>query len=335
MKEHDLFTILASLSPPPQDSEGRQVYTVHHMPGCPAARIGLDSQSCPAFIISVVQNEPRPPLVPFALTNLDVRHGVNVVLVAEDGSSHTGLFSIIRCPSDDAELQELFVRCIGHALLSEAEALRVSEVNSLVEHLMDLFRLASAAPKGELLGLWAEMFVITQSSDPKGLLRAWRPTEYTHCDFGSTSERIEVKATMGAARKHHVSYEQANPTSNVSAWFISIMTEEIGSGVSLRALWNQCVSLAQPDVELIGKVDQNCLQTLGNNWAQNTRTCFDLSLACSSIRVYAAEEVPKITILPEGITGVRWVADFDRARPTEWTATTLTPMLEAIATGIQ
>lgn len=330
MSSRNLIELFNSLTPPAPNPGGRTVFVVRSVPTSPAARIGIDTLSRPAYIISVAVEDSQMPLVPFKLANIDVRHKVPIVLVDEAGKSETGVFSILSCPSQDADLQQLFIRCIGNALPRTSKPLSTLAVNSLVEHLINLFRLASTPPRGELLGLWAELLVITLCSNPKQMIQAWRPTEYTHYDFGSDTERIEVKATTAATRRHHISYEQANPPEGIPSWCISILTDEIGNGLSLRSLWEQCVNYAGSDMNLAEKVERNCLHTLGHDWLQGIARSFDAVAAKANLKIFDVSNIPRITDLPEGISSVRWVADFDRGTPIDVAHTHLTPIIKGL-----
>lgn len=301
--------ILALLADARSDQTAcEHTYSVRPLPTQGHGWIGCNSTCGAAFLLRTPRTNVRHQ--PISLPALRVRHGVRVLV--DDGivrSEQT--VSLLECLSEEAATVELFVRCVGMAVVDQ-ESLSADTVSALVSTLLELFREFAHASPTAALGLWGELLLIARSLDPPSMVRHWRYSAMSTYDFGSHSECLDVKTTTFSLRHHELSFAQASPPAGLTVAFASIMTERVSSGTSIRALWDRVLQLAPSEQ---AKIDSACLQTLGRDWAQVQHMTFDLQRALATLRVYASFSVPRLETLPPGVLRARFVADFDRGTP--------------------
>ncbi|MBX3433299.1 MAG: PD-(D/E)XK motif protein [Pirellulales bacterium] len=226
----------------------------------------------------------------------------------DDGTSQREVrVSLLECLAQDDATIKLFVRTIASVLEDEDSPIGPQSVVELVERLLDLFRDYSLAGDAEILGLWAELLLIAHSPNPADLARHWRSHSGSRYDFGSDTERIDVKATTSALRHHELNYNQAVPPAGVAAAFVSIMTEQVSQGTSVGLLWDRVLDLAPTSQ---ARIDRLCIQALGRDWQIARDTSYDLAKALSTLAVYPADAVPHLSFLPPGVIRARFVSDF-------------------------
>lgn len=292
----------------PQADHDQLAFVVRPLPGGEESGwIGRNSHSGVAFLLAAPSERHGHPAVSLPL--IRVRHGVRVSI--DNGECQTeATVSLLECLAQDEPTTELFVRAVGGILADDAPADQES-LGEIIERLLDLFRDYSHAGDAEILGLWAELLLIAHCSNPAELARQWRSHTGSRYDFGSETERLDVKATTSIQRHHELASSQATPPPGVEAAFVSIMTEQVSQGTSVGALWDRVLSLA-PDTQ--SKIDAQCIRTLGKDWQVARETSFDLAKALSTIEVYAVSDVPCLADLPTGVIRARFTSDFSIGR---------------------
>jgi hypothetical protein len=271
----------------------------------------------PAFIVSRISNAVFPE-VSLSLVNLRATYNRSVKLVPADGTKEQvreDIVSVVECLADDPNLHSLFISSFGNALalrIGDSEAINIG---AIVSHLAELFRYAQNPSQGSILGLWAELWIISIADDPLILAKAWHTDTSSRLDFSTQSERVDVKATTLTKRQHSISFEQANPPESVNASIISVMTEEIGDGFTLGKLWSTVQENVSTDPELVEKIDRLCWRTLGEDFAEALQIGFDESRALDTCQVYAVESIPRFTTKPPGVLNVRFEVDLSSSNP--------------------
>jgi len=301
-----LLQIVQSIRPrPDHDQLG---FSVRPLPGGEGVGwIGRNSHSGVAFLLAAPRERHGHPAVSLPL--IRVRHGVRVSI--DDGESHKeATVSLLECMAQDDPTIELFVRAIGGILVDSAPADQES-LGEIVERLLNLFRDYSYAGDAEILGLWAELLLIAHCPIPVDLARQWRSHSGSRYDFGSETERLDVKATTSTQRHHELASSQATPPPGVTAAFVSIMTERVSQGTSVGMLWDRVLTLA-PDSQ--ARIDAECIRTLGRDWQIARETSFDLAKALSTLDVYSVGDVPRLADLPAGVIRARFTSDFGIGR---------------------
>lgn len=297
-----LLRALRSLRP--RSDHDQFGFSVRPMPGSEGIGwIGRNNQSGVAFLLPVPIERHGHPAVSLPL--IRVRHGVRVSI--DDGNRCTeATVSLLECLAQDEPTIELFVRAVSGILVNYDRPDQES-LGEIVERLLDLFRDYSHAGDGQILGLWAELLLIAHCPSPPQLARQWRSHAGSRYDFGSATERLEVKATTSVQRHHELSSNQVTPPPGVTAAFVSIMTERVSQGTSVGALWDRVLTLA-PDAQ--ARIDAECIRTLGRDWQMARETSFDQAKALSTLEVYPVGDVPCLVDLPAGVIRVRFTSDF-------------------------
>lgn len=303
----DLLRLLDDTAMPTEEG----LFSVRPLPVGIHGWIGRSSQVGAAFLLHVSEGEQPHPV---SLRTVRARHRVLVEI--DDGKSRgKETVTLVECISGDAETIKIFVRCIGAVLATQDGQLSSADVSMALDHLVELFRELSHATPAEIVGLWAELFIITECADPQSMASRWRLNASSRYDFGTNEERVDIKCTTSGLRHHEVSFDQANPPRGTSAGIVSVMTEATSSGTTVRELWEKALQLA-PDSQ--HSIDTKCVRTLGRDWACAQDYAYDLAIARSTIRLYDVQGIPRLTELPAGVLRARFTVDFSAG--IEWTS---------------
>ncbi len=277
--------------------------------------LAKDSDGCPAVLMRAQPSTETMSLA-LSLENLHVRE-MNCQIENQDGKVIEGYFTILRCTAKEVMLQEYFLGILDSFVLSQLlAATKSDEVQKVVMQLAELFRAIGHPAKRSVIGLWAELFLITQANDPIFWLRAWHARNKDVFDFSHENQRLEVKATSTTNRAHQFSYEQTHPPENIEEAIASVMLQSSPSGKTVHDLWEDVRRIAASDGDLQLKLEQICLEALGEQWNSKRTTAYDMQHAKQSLQFYDARNVPKIDCeIPRGVTQVRFSVDLDHAVP--------------------
>jgi hypothetical protein len=284
-------------------------------PGFSGVHIAKDQLARPAVLVRIDRPGTglRPPSI--ALENLRVEHGLDCrISVPAADQTITGTFSLIQCLSIDDSLQEYFLEIMQVILCSLPSGVTAASVSDAVDALASLFAAAQRPSSRPVQGLWAELFVISRAREPQLLLDSWHSDPMERFDFSLGCQRVEIKCSADRARRHHFSHEQAHPPTGIALLVGSLFVEHSASGTSLGELWDDVRRLAGDNAELRLKIEQVCLQSLGNSWPQARAKSYDQQLAAESLLFFDIVNIPKITAdLPLGVSEVRFRSDLGLA----------------------
>jgi hypothetical protein len=227
-----------------------------------------------------------------------------------DKTTIYGNFTIIRCTGRERNLHIYFLRVVSLLFELLPEKPTKKQVSNAIRTLINLFRSMTSAPRKSLQGLWAELFVIDYSTNPKILLQSWHHTPYDRHDFNMGNERLEVKSTSQQIRQHHFSLEQLAPIQDVEIIIASLFTERVSSGVTVMDLVDRIRPRLQKSSDLIAHLDLIVASTLGSNWISAFDEPFDRELAANSLQFYYASNIPSVQLpLPSGVSHVHFQSD--------------------------
>lgn len=209
------------------------MFGVASIPSFDGHRLGKDSHGF-RVLVRVSDRSATTP-APLALEHLSVQHDLRCVVAREDGHSQEEVVTVIRCTSSDRALREYFIGVLGvQVQFLGREPTRV-QVASAVRRLTELFRPLTEPAKKTVQGLWAEVFLIRNSSDPIALLRSWHNEVEEAYDFSAGAFRVEVKSTSGTSRTHR--FSQTAPAWNgINVIIASVFAERSAGGMSLATL---------------------------------------------------------------------------------------------------
>ncbi len=330
-----LVEVFEGLAPPVSGSDAENIFSVKQF-GVANIWLGKSVRGKPAFLIQLPDLPRSTEPISLDLVNLRALHRCSVTLI-EDIEKRNVTASLIECLSEDDKLQSLFLETVGSSLSMDSSEVSGAQVQALITHLAELFRLVISPGSGNILGLWAELLLINIAEDPAPLCHAWHPTTTGHADFATNQERLEVKATTTNYRRHHMSFEQANPPDSVFGAIASIMTEEIGDGVSLGELWSGALRRVSGEPDLCNKIDRLCIRTLGTDWATARECSFDWPKAVETFRIFSVVSIPRISRLSRGISSVRFESDMTGSTPLNVSAPEVISggLVDSVLSGLQ
>lgn len=299
------LALFGDLAPPKSSSDF--AFTTTPLPDAPGARLGR-SRLGPAVLLEVRSGSAGSP--PIELKNLTVRFNA-ACRIHEDGVVHDGTFTVVACTTTEPDLHRVFLEAVQILLGSFSGA--DTEVASAVHSLVELFRSLTNAPIGGTVGVWGELFVIAQSSNPGTLLASWHDATGDHFDFARADERVEVKTTIGR-REHRFRLEQLQPPAGARLWIASIVTESSAAGSTVMELVEQ-IRHQVADGELSAKLVSVVAQALGSDARDWSRVRYDPARAFDSLRFFEADLVPRPEVPEERVWDVNFAASLEGIDP--------------------
>lgn len=303
--------------PTPAGQPGATIFSARPASGAETHRVAKQVNAAPALLISVGpgQTTPRPASV--ELENIQVQHDVECVVSQPGGAQERGRFSVILCKGEGRELHAYFLR-VSEPLLQVLGANPTrAQVSRAIDQLVELFSAMSLPSRKSVQGLWAEVFIIARAADPAVLIESWHANPEDRYDFGTGSQRIEVKSCSSAPRRHHFTLEQLTPPPGVRVLVASAFVQRTGNGVSISDFIDR-LREAVPRPDLILRLERLVATTLGDCWPHGLRDHFDEQVAEDSLRFFWSSSIPSIpAALPASLTQVRFVADLSGVEPAD------------------
>lgn len=229
----------------------------------------------------------------------------------EGSKSVDRIFHVLSFRSEDLYIQTYFLQYMEGVVHKLGDTIEFHELVPLLKTALSLFRLVSSPPKIELQGLWAELLLIAESSNPERMAKDWHVTNSSLWDFHSKDRIIEVKSTIGGHRIHEFRNEQllapVDTTISVVASVILTRTDDGDSVWDLVKDINRRVSL-----EASNKVRNLVHELLGNRIAQSETIRFDRAAALSRLLFFRMNSVPCFDVedVPDEISDVRFRVHF-------------------------
>jgi hypothetical protein len=266
-----------------------------------------DDRNC--FLIRV-QKEDRPFRAP-DLQDINIKFQVKCTIATPDGID-SDYWIIIEFISDDDYKEDLFFTQMTSVFSKLSFPCKASKVSSLLQALIDLFKLLSQPGKSKKQGLWAELYLIYKSIDPIKLMRYWHVNANEKYDFSDHEYRVEVKSCgTSNYRKHKFSHRQTHPAQETEVIIASVITEEVSNGLSLQSIYEFLKLEMTNEPELLQKLDFQCVETLGRDFQKSMSIAFDEQQAEESLEFFDLKSIPKLEReLPDGIEELSFSSDF-------------------------
>jgi hypothetical protein len=207
-------------------------------------------------------------------------------------------------------LQEYFIEIVYLITKKISDKPLLKDLKIEVDKLINLFSKFSKPPVKTIQGLWAELLVIEQSSNPDYLILAWHNSTTDKFDFNDGTDKLEIKSTSKSRRIHTFSNEQLSANANSNLIIASVIVVETGIGKNIFGLI-ELIEKRIKDKELCFRLNEIIAQTLGKDFEKSFDVFYDYQLAVDSIKYYYSEIVPSINSLsiPTQITSVRFDCD--------------------------
>lgn len=267
-------------------------FSIANLPKIKNHKIGLSKDELPLFFIKC-EEVSTEKVLDYNLESISIHFNKKCELKAKDKKVTEGNYTIIALKTDSVHLQEYFLNIIYFVILKLPEISKLKELKIEVENLIILFTKFTKLPTKTIQGLWAELLVIDQSCNPEYLVKAWHVSSKDKFDFNDGIDKIEVKSTSKSKRIHNFSLEQLNPNKNSKLTIASVFTVETGKGKSIFDLV-KLISQKIIDNELLFKIDQVLIETLGSDIEKAFGVFFDYQQAIDTLAFFDSELVPKI-----------------------------------------
>lgn len=312
MTEASLAELLATID---LAAEGFRegAFRVRSIPDYERHFIGRNSSGHPCLLLG---SGPGAFHAPVRLATLEARFGNRHHIQPMDGDEREELLSVITCTSDDAQAQAYFLHVCGTIVRIVGMDPTLHEIVQVVQRLIEMFRRLSRPAVRSLNGLLGELFLIAVSRNVPTAVAAWRNSDIDRFDFSTGNLRIDVKASGERLRIHHLSAEQCQPPTGTVGLLASLFIESSGGGQSLRELVSAIEAALGGNDDLILKVQETVVQTLGETLPAAMSARFDDRLALASLRFYDLVTIPAIRDgIPPEVSGVHFRSDLTLTEP--------------------
>ncbi|EFQ84266.1 hypothetical protein HMPREF0063_10982 [Aeromicrobium marinum DSM 15272] len=285
-------------------SSAEQGFDVVDVPSAPGFKIGRDVDNA-VVLLTPADTNPEPPT---QLWRLSLDPSITLAVRFADGTVEQGSFGLMRLRLGEAEYLEPFLHVVANLVEVIGPDPAPGEVSIAMRRLVHLFD-ASPNPRGSVLGLWGELFVLCASRDLPATIDAWHASIDDAFDFAANGSRLEVKTTTKSERRHIFSLHQLLPVVGATVTIASIMTTETAAGTSVDDLIKRVKSLLAADPVRQMRVHEVVAETLGAEWARHVSHRFDEEQAAESLAFFSASDVPRVGEVPPQVTGVSFTAD--------------------------
>lgn len=175
---------------------------------------------------------------------------------------------------------------------------------------VELFRGLQSTPRTSIQGLWGELLLIAESSNPDLAAGAWHALTSDRFDFAHEGERLEVKTSM-RQRRHHFSLEQLQQPEGAKAYVASIVVESSAAGSTIPELLHK-IGVRCTEKGKVVRVATDAVKTLGSETRNWSSSRFDVQSALRSTRILPAADVPSV-VPSSGVQDVRFVVNLEEA----------------------
>jgi len=293
----------------PEEGNGN-IFNAISIPDYPNFRIAIDGEGNPILLLSVANAIKNIALKNFRLKYLQLKQNVECK-ITENGKSSFQTFTVITFTCVDRDLQEYFLRISESLIKTLGNKPTQQQVIESLNKFVEVFRSLTDTPTNTVHGLWSELFLITNSANPKTLLNYWHNLPEEKFDFNSGEEKIEVKSNSNFERIHIFSSEQLNPPPETRVLIASIFVRQHSRGLNIQQLVENIAEIIQNDVELMTKLNNIVCKTLGNSLEQSMKIKFDYNIAKDSLRFYHHHDIGKIeeVNIPHEVSAVKYTSD--------------------------
>jgi hypothetical protein len=312
MTELNLAGLLAAIGPG-EHGKDHASFAVRSIPDFQRHYVGRSSAGQPSLLLG---SEAGPFHAPVRLALLEARFGNLHRIRPEGGEEREELLSVITCTAPDVQAQAYFIHICETIVRIVGTAPTLTDIVSVVQRLIDLFRHISRPATRSLNGLLGELVLIAASRNLPAIVAAWRSSDYDRFDFSVGDLRLDVKAAADRTRAHHLSAEQCNPPPGTAGILASVFIESSGGGQSLRELLQVIENGLVGHDDLILKVQQAVAETLGETLPSAMEARFDDNLARSSLQFYEMTSIPAVRgPLPPAVSKVHFRSDLSNVPP--------------------
>lgn len=311
----NLIDLYDSLNLPKNDSK---VFNAIPIPEYPNFRVAIDFEGNAVLLLSVSKRIKDLSLKNFRLKYLQLEQNLECKIYEND-SFKLQTFTVITFRCIDRNLQEYFLRISESLVKTVGQNPTQQQVIDSLKKFVEVFKTLTDSPTNTVNGLWAELFLIENSTNPKELINYWHNLPEEKFDFNGGTERIEVKSSSNFERKHIFSAEQLNPPYDTQVLIASIFLKQHNSGNSIQNLIDRISEKIDYDFEKIDKLNTIVFRTLGSSLEYSIGVKFDYDIAQQSLRFYRHQDIDKIEVIniPNNVSEVKYKSDLTNTNSIE------------------
>jgi hypothetical protein len=308
----NLIDLFDTLSAPENDSK---VFNAIPIPEYPNFRIAIDYEGNAVLLLSVSKRIKDLSLKNFRLKYLQLEQNLECKIYEND-SFKLQIFTVVTFRCSDRNLQGYFLRISETLVKAIGQCPTQQQVIDSLKKFVEVFKALSDSPTNTVNGLWAELFLVENSSNPKVLINYWHNLPEEKFDFNAGIERIEVKSSSNFERKHIFSAEQLNPPSDTQVLIASIFLKQHSSGTNIQKLIENISEKVDYDYEITDKLNTIVFRTLGSSLEHSIGIKFDYEIARQSLQFYRHQDIDKIEKIhiPENVSEVKYKSDLTNLR---------------------
>lgn len=310
IKDIDIFRLFSELKSQPATDNQYRVATIS--PQLPH-KIGCSEEGYPMYFVETSDSKMQNGI---KMEYFKVLFNRKCQWATSDGGAEIKKYTIIQLNSHVPELQRYFLEVVLLVLFKLNPTPQNGALRDEILNIINLFASSKEVSKETIVGLWAELFIIEQSSDPSYLLTSWHVTPEDKYDFNDSESKIEVKATTGEKRTHAFSIDQLNPNPHSDLIIASIMMQQSGIGESVMNLMDRIYPRVS-DLDLQYKLQSIVLQTIGTSWDEVSKMFFDFDYAKCTYRLFPSQSIPSISKenVPPQVSSVKFISDLSAVEP--------------------
>jgi len=311
----NLIDLYDSLSLPENDSK---VFNAIPIPEYPNFRVAIDYEGNAVLLLSVSKIIKDLSLKNFRLKYLQLEQNLEC-RIYENDSFKLQTFTLVTFRCSDRNLQEYFLRISETLVKTIGQNPTQQQVIDSLKKFVEVFKTLTDSPTNTVNGLWAELFLIENSGNPKVLINYWHNLPEEKFDFNAGTERIEVKSSSNFERKHIFSAEQLNPSSDTQVLIASVFLKQHNSGNSIQHLIDRISAKIDYNFEAVDKLSTIVFRTLGSSLEHSIGVKFDYDIAQQSLRFYRHQDIDKIekVHIPNNVSEVKYKSDLTNTKAIE------------------
>lgn len=309
----NLIELYDTLSLPENDNK---VFNAIPIPEFPNFRIAIDFEGNAVLLLSVSKRIKDLSLKNFRLKYLQLEQNLECRIYEKD-SFNLQTFTVVTFRCSDRNLQEYFLRISETLVSTIGQKPTQQQIIDSLKKFVEVFKTLTDSPTNTINGLWAELFLIENSRNPKSVINYWHNLPEEKFDFNAGLERIEVKSSSNFERKHIFSSEQLNPPTDTQVLVASIFLKQHNSGMNIQQLLESISKKVNYDVETIDKLNSIVFRTLGNSLEHSFGIKFDYAIALESLKFYRHQDIKKIKEIhiPQNVSEVKFTSDLTDVTP--------------------
>ncbi|WP_130733205.1 PD-(D/E)XK motif protein [Flavobacterium sp. J27] len=309
----NLIDLYDSLSLPENDVK---VFNAIAIPQYPNFRVAIDFEGNAILLLSVSKRIKDLSLKNFRLKYLQLEQNLDCKIYEND-SFKFQTFTVITFRCSDRNLQKYFIRISESLVKTVGQNPTQQQIIDSLKKFVEVFKTLTDSPTNTVNGLWAELFLIENSTNPKELINYWHNLPEEKFDFNAGKERIEVKSSSNFERKHIFSAEQLNPPSDTQVLIASVFLKQHNSGNNIQYLIDRISEKIDYDFDTVEKLNIIVFRTLGSSLEYSIGVKFDYEIAQQSLRFYRHQDIGKIekVHIPNNVSEVKYKSDLTNVNP--------------------